>query len=153
LFIGSEAMNDGNWSGCRRQTSASESLASRQIEPSAFFEQLDGSGDGRFVFRSEPRDARPGFARRGRILALLLVELGERQDLLQAVEPADQRAARVQVPERPDAREHGHRRLAGNEAGEAIEIGFRHEMIEDVEHMRPGGSHENADDDRREESK
>ena len=78
----------------------------------------------------EPRQLRRHVGRRDQFER----RIGEREDLLQAVESIEQRTPGIQVPQRLDARERGHRRLARNEIGEPIEIGLRHEMIEDVEH-------------------
>src|SRR5262249_17445175 len=60
--------------------------------------------------------------------------VGEREDLLQPVEFVEQRAPRIDVPQRLDARERAEHRMSGDELAEPVEIRLRHEVGEDVEH-------------------
>ena len=62
--------------------------------------------------------------------------IGEREHLLQALELVEQGKPRVDVPQRLEPGKRSERHMAGNEIAEAIEIGLRHEMVEDVDHHR-----------------
>jgi hypothetical protein len=60
--------------------------------------------------------------------------IGEREHLLQPVEFVEEGKPGVDVPQRLEPGERGERHVAGNKRAEPIEIGPRHEMIEDVDH-------------------
>jgi hypothetical protein len=56
------------------------------------------------------------------------------QHMLRIAEFIHQRAAGVDIPKRLQPGKRGQHRMAGNELAETIEICFRHEMVEDVDH-------------------
>ena len=60
--------------------------------------------------------------------------VGQRQHVLHLAEFIDQCAARVDVPQRPEAGERAEHRMARDQVAEAIEIRLGHEMVENVDH-------------------
>ena len=60
--------------------------------------------------------------------------IGQRQHVLHPAEFIDQRAARVDVPQRLEPRERRQHRMAGDQVAQAVEIRLGHEMVENVDH-------------------
>ena len=60
--------------------------------------------------------------------------IGQRQHMLRAGELVEQRAARIDVPQRLEPRKRGQHRMAGDEVAQPIEIRLGHEVVEDVDH-------------------
>src|SRR5262249_8056803 len=60
--------------------------------------------------------------------------IGEREHLLQSVELVEEREPGIDIPQRLKSGKRGQHHVAGNKRAEAIEIGLRHEMVEDVDH-------------------
>ena len=65
--------------------------------------------------------------------------IGKREHLLQPVELVEEREPGIDVPQRLESGKRGQHHVAGNERAEAIEIGLRHEMVEDVDHRHAVG--------------
>ena len=60
--------------------------------------------------------------------------IGKREHLLQPGELIEEREPSIGVPQRLEPGKRGQHHVAGNERAEAVEIGLRHEMVEDVDH-------------------
>jgi hypothetical protein len=107
LFIGSEAMKAGKRSGCLRPEFRQSVVG-------------DARELGRLVGRGDELERR----------------IGEREHLLQGVELIEQGKPRIEIAQRRKPGKGGERHVTGNEIAEAIEIGLRHEMVEDIDHHR-----------------
>ena len=66
--------------------------------------------------------------------------IGEADHLAQVVELIEQAAPRIDIDQRLQSRKAGHRDVVGRELRQAVEIGLRHEVIEDVDDHGRGPS-------------